>query len=74
MIKENFDYRHKPSFIIDAYAKDESQVDQFKKELQAKLLRVQINDISKALFEQFILWTIVYSENTHRKLPPLQSL
>ena len=51
MIKENFDYRHKPSFIIDAYAKDESQVDQFKKELQAKLLRVQINDISKALFE-----------------------
>lgn len=51
MIKENFDYRHKSSFIIDAYAKDGSQVDLFKKELQAKLLRVQINDISKALFE-----------------------
>ena len=51
MIKENFDYNHKPLFIIDAYAKDESQVDLFKKELQAKLLRVQINDISKALFE-----------------------
>ena len=51
MIKENFDYRHKPSFIIDAYTKDGSQVDLFKKELQAKLLRVQINDISKALFE-----------------------
>lgn len=50
MIKENFDYRHKPLFIIDAYTKDGSQVDQFKKELQAKLLRVQINDISKALF------------------------
>ena len=51
IIKENFDYNHKPLFIIDAYAKDESQVDLFKKELQAKLLRVQINDISKALFE-----------------------
>ena len=51
IIKENFDYNHKPLFIIDAYAKDESQVDLFKKELQAKLLRVQINDISMALFE-----------------------
>lgn len=51
MIKENFDYRHKPLFIIDAYTKDGSQVDLFKKELHAKLLRVQINDISKALFE-----------------------
>ena len=51
MIKENFDYRHKPLFIIDAYTKEGSQVDLFKKELQAKLLRVQINDISKALFE-----------------------
>lgn len=51
MIKENFDYWHKSSFIIDAYAKDGSQVDLFKKELQAKMLRVQINDISKALFE-----------------------
>ena len=51
IIKENFDYNHKPLFIIDAYAKDESQVDLFRKELQAKLLRVKINDISKALFE-----------------------
>lgn len=51
MIKENFDYRNKPSFIIDAYAKDGSQVDLFKKELQAKLLRVQINDISRTLFD-----------------------
>ena len=51
MIKENFDYRHKPLFIIDEYTKEGSQVDLFKKELQAKLLRVQINDISKALFE-----------------------
>lgn len=51
IIKENFDYNHKLLFIIDAYAKDESQVDLFKKELQAKLLRVQINDISMALFE-----------------------
>ena len=51
MIKENFDYRNKPSFIIDAYAKDGSQVDLFKIELQAKLLRVLINDISKSLFD-----------------------
>ena len=51
MIKENFDYRNKPSFIVDAYAKDGSQVDLFKNELQAQLLRVQINDINKYLFE-----------------------
>ncbi len=25
MIKENFDYRNKPSFIVDAYTKDGSQ-------------------------------------------------
>ena len=51
MIKENFDYRNKPSFIIDAYAKDGSQVDLFIIELQAKLLRDLINDISKSLFD-----------------------
>jgi hypothetical protein len=52
MIKENFDYRNKPSFFVDAYAKEGSQVFQLKEELQAKLLRVQIDDISKNLFEQ----------------------
>lgn len=50
MIKENFDYKHKPSFFVDAYAKDGGQVERFKEELQAKLLRVQINDINKNLF------------------------
>lgn len=50
MIKENFDYIHKPSFFVDAYAKEGSQVDLFKEELQARLLKVQINDINKNLF------------------------
>ncbi len=51
MIKENFDYKHKPSFFVDAYAKDGSQVAQFKEKLRAKLLRVQINDINKNHFD-----------------------
>ena len=51
MIKENFDYKHKKIFIVDAYAKDGSQVDRFREELQAKLIRVQINDINKKLFD-----------------------
>lgn len=51
MIKENFDYKHRQIYIVDAYAKTGSQVDIFREELQAKLLRVQINDISKSLFE-----------------------
>ena len=50
MIIENFDFNHKQSFIVDAYAKDGSQVDLFKEELHAKLHRVQINDIDKSLF------------------------
>ena len=51
MIKENFDYKHKPTFFIDAYAKEGGQVEMFKNELHAKLLRVQIDEISKALFD-----------------------
>lgn len=50
MIIENFDFSHKQSFIIDAYAKDGSQVDLFKEEIHAKLHRVQIDDIEKSLF------------------------
>lgn len=51
MITENFDLNHKQSFIVDAYAKDGSQVDLFKEELHAKLHRVQIDNIDKSLFE-----------------------
>lgn len=51
MIKENFDYKHKPSFIVDAYTKEGSLVEQFKEEINAKLLRVEINDIRYDSFE-----------------------
>lgn len=51
MIKENFDYKHKKSFIIDAYAKEGSQVYTFKDEIHARLLKIQINNIKKELFE-----------------------
>lgn len=51
MIKENFDFKHKQSFIVDAYAKDGSNVDLFKDELHAKLHRVEIKDIKESLFE-----------------------
>ena len=30
MITENYEYKHKPSFIVDAFAKEGSQVDSFK--------------------------------------------
>lgn len=50
MIIENFDFSHKQSFIVDAYAKEGSQVDSFKEEIHAKLHRVQIDDIEKSLF------------------------
>lgn len=50
MIKENFDYTHKHSFIIDAYAKEGGQVELFQKEINAKLLQIQINEIRKELF------------------------
>ena len=51
MIKEDFDYKHKKVFIIDAYAKEDSQVYKFKDEIHAKLLKVEINDVIKVLFE-----------------------
>lgn len=51
MIKENFDYKHKKTFIIDAYADENSQVYKFKNEIHAKLLTDQIDDIKKELFE-----------------------
>ncbi len=51
IIKENFDYEHKKVFIIDAYAREDSQVYKFMDEIHAKLLKVQINDINKKLFE-----------------------
>ncbi len=50
MIKESFDYRNKPSFIVDAYAKDGSKVELFKQEIQAKLIKAEINDINKEMF------------------------
>ena len=50
MIKDNFDYKHKPSFIVDAYAQEGSPVDLFREEIHAKLHRVQIDDIEKSLF------------------------
>ncbi|MBO7563097.1 MAG: hypothetical protein J6T04_09485 [Bacteroidales bacterium] len=50
MIRNNFDFKHKQSFIVDAYAKDGSQVDAIKEELHAKLLRVPIDSINKGLF------------------------
>lgn len=50
IIKDNFDFKHKPLFIVDAYAKEGSQVELFREELHAKLHRVQIGDIDKALF------------------------
>ena len=50
IIMENFDFKQKQSFIVDAYAKDNSLVDKMKESLQAKLLRIQINDISKECF------------------------
>ena len=51
IIKEFFDYKNKPSFIIDAYADEGSDVYSFKNEISAKLHQVEIDKITEKLFE-----------------------
>ena len=48
MIKEYFDYQHKPSFIVDKYAGD--MVVEFGKEINAVLHKTDIDLINSALF------------------------
>lgn len=49
IIKEYFDYHHKPSFIIDKYAG--KMVEEFGKDINAVLYKVDIDFISPALFK-----------------------
>lgn len=51
MIRDNFDYSNKPSYIVDAYASKGSQVEIFRDEINASLLREQIEKIDKGCFE-----------------------
>ena len=48
IIKEDFDYQHKPSFIVDKYAGD--MVVEFGKEINAVLLKTDIDLINSSLF------------------------
>ncbi len=48
IIKENFDYQHKPSYIIDKYAGN--QVVEFGKEINAVIHRIDLNSINSNLF------------------------
>lgn len=48
IIKEYFDYQHKPSFIVDKYAGD--MVVEFGKEINAVLLKTDIDLINSSLF------------------------
>lgn len=49
IIKEYFDYHHKPSFIIDKYAG--KMVEEFGKDINAVLYKVDIDSISPTLFK-----------------------
>ena len=51
LIKEYFDYQNKQIFIVDAFAKEGSQVIKFKESFNARLLRVKIDEIESAHFE-----------------------
>ncbi len=48
IIKEHFDYKHKPSFIIDKHAGE--VVEKFGKDINAVLKKIDINDIKSDLF------------------------
>lgn len=48
IIKEDFDYQHKPSFIVDKYAGD--MVVEFGKEIKAVLHKTDIDLINPDLF------------------------
>ena len=49
IIKKHFDYHHKPSFIIDKYAG--KMVEEFGKDINAVLYKVDIDSISPTLFK-----------------------
>ena len=51
MIKENFDYIHKPAFIIDPYAKEDTPVYQLKKDIKAQLIKVDLDKLGKKDFD-----------------------
>ena len=51
MIMECFDYKNKQSFFVDAYANEGSPILKFKEKLNAKLHRVQLEDLKESLFE-----------------------
>ena len=48
MIKDNFDYKNKPSFIIDKYAG--ASVETFAQKINAKIIKESIDRIDKTWF------------------------
>lgn len=50
IIKENFDFINKPSFIIDPYADEDSQVYKFKDEINAILIKEELEYLSEEMF------------------------
>ena len=51
IIKENFNFKNKPSIIIDPLAKEGSQVYKFKEEINAILLKEEIENLTEELFQ-----------------------
>lgn len=45
-----FDYKNKPVYIIDPYAKGNNIVEKFAKEIHAQIISSQIEDINKEMF------------------------
>lgn len=48
MIKDNFDYKNKPSFIIDKYAG--ASVETFAQKINAKIIKESIERLDKTWF------------------------
>ncbi|MDR3218069.1 MAG: hypothetical protein LBU22_03675 [Dysgonamonadaceae bacterium] len=52
LIETNFDYTNKPIFVVNPTIQDESQLDDFYKKLQAKLISTKLENISAKDFNK----------------------
>lgn len=50
IIKEHFNYQHKPSFIVDKYAGEGKEVQKFGKEINASIHKIDVDSINSDLF------------------------
>lgn len=51
IIKDNFDFKNKPVFIVDKYTEDGSPVYKFKDEINARLIKAEIENLTEEMFQ-----------------------